>query len=189
MRDDRNASNSAAAVGGGAAHDRRDKAIKVAGHELKRFLVMFLYLWVLFGLFVLYETVVLRERGVHFAPHGFAFFNALVLAKVMLIAEDLNLGGRLQPRPLIYPIVQESFLLTVLFIVVHVVEKVVIGLIHGEDLSASVPSIGGGGIEGLLCVAMILFVSLIPFFAFRRVSRELGPGRLRAMMLGGGDAS
>jgi hypothetical protein len=36
----------------------------------------------------------------------------------------------------------------------------------------------------VVCVAVILFVSLIPFFAFRNVDRELGPGQLNAMLFG-----
>ena len=165
-------------------HFRVQKAETVILRELKRFLVMFLYLWVLFGLFVLNEAVILRQHGIPLATHGFAVINALLLAKVMLVAEDFNLGARLQPRPLIYPILTEAFLLAVLFIGFHVVEEMVTGLIEGETLSASVPAIGGGGAMGLACVGLILFVSLIPFFAFRRVSREIGPERMRAMLLG-----
>ena len=167
-----------------AANSRAHKAKEVLVHEVKRFLVMFFYLWALLGLFVLNEKVTLREHGIHFAPHGFAFINALILAKVMLIAEDLNLGARLQPRPLIYPILTEALMLSVLFICFHVIEKMVVGLVAGETLAGSVPTIGGGGVIGLICVALILFISLLPYFAFRRVSRELGPGRMREMLLG-----
>lgn len=166
------------------AHPRVQKAKAAVVHEVKRFLVMFFYLWLLLGLFVLNEKVTLREHDIDFLPHGFALINALILAKVMLLAEDLNLGARLQPRPLIYPILTEALILSVLFIVFHVIERIVIGLVAGEAFSASVPSIGGGGLIGLVCVALILFVSLIPYFAFRRVSREIGPHRMREMLLG-----
>jgi hypothetical protein len=169
---------------GNAAHRRVDKAKEIAVHELRRFLIMFLYLWVLIGLFVVNEKVTLREHGIPFATHGFAVINALILAKVMLIAEDLDLGARLQPRPLINPIVTEALLLSVLFICFHFIEKTILGLIAGEDLARSVPAIGGGGLTGVVCIGLILFVSLIPFFAFRRVSREIGPERMREMMLG-----
>lgn len=161
-----------------------EKAKHVLEHEIKRYLIMFAYLWVLLGLFVLNEEVSLQEHRIPFAPHGFAVINAAILAKVMLIAEDLNLGARLQPRPLIYPIVTEALLLTVLFIVFHILEHVVVGLFKHESLQASIPSIGGGGFKGLVCVGLILFFSLIPFFAFRRVAREIGPENMRAMMLG-----
>jgi len=84
----------------------------------------------------------------------------------MLVAEDLDLGRWLRGRPLIYPILYESLLLTALFICFHVIEHIVIGRFKGEALAASVPHIGGGGLTGLACVAAILFVALIPFFAF-----------------------
>ena len=159
---------------------------KWAAEEFRRFIVLFLYLWVLFGLFVLNERIVLRQEGINFAAQGFAVINALVLAKVMLIAEDLNLGHWLNRRPLIYPILHDSLLFTVLFISFHVLEHVVIGLVHGETLAGSVPAIGGGGFAGLLCAAVICFVSLIPFFAFRNLGRVLGTDRLNALLFGTG---
>jgi len=97
---------------------------------------------------------------------------------------ETALGAWWRGRPLIYPIVTNSLLLSVLFICFHVIEKVVIGLVNGESLAQSVPAIGGGGFVPILCVALILFVSLIPFFAFRFVSRELGADRLNAMLFG-----
>ena len=48
---------------------------------------MFLYLWVLFGLFVLNERIILGQRGISLPLQGFAVLNALILAKVMLIAD------------------------------------------------------------------------------------------------------
>ena len=153
-------------------------------NELKRFVVLFLYLWLLFGLFVLNERIILREHGINFAAQGFAVFNALVLAKVMLVAEDLNLGRWLDRRPLIYPILHDASLFTALFIIFHVAEELVIGLIKGESVRSSVPAIGGGGVAGLLCVAVISFVALIPYFTVRNLSRALGVGRLQALLFG-----
>jgi hypothetical protein len=94
----------------------------------------------------------------------------------MLLTEGLNLARWVRRRPLIYPILFESLLLAVLFICFHVAEHVVVGLFEGEEAVAeSIPAIGGGGFAGVVCVAVILFVALIPFFALRNVSRELGP--------------
>lgn len=171
------------------AEARIQKLVKWAGGEMRRFLVLFLYLWLLFGLFVLDKRIILHQQGIDFAANGFALFNALVLAKVMLIAENLNLGRWLHRRPLIYPILHDAILFTVLFIVFHVLEEVVIGLFHGETVAENIPAIGGGGIGGLLCVAVICFVSLIPFFAFTNFSRVLGPERLNAILFGTGDSA
>jgi hypothetical protein len=102
----------------------------------------------------------------------------------MLVTEDLNLGRWMRRRPLIYPILFESLLLTVMFICFHVAEHLVVGLFERETVAASIPAVGGGGLAGAVCVAVILFVALVPFFAFRNVSRELGPGQLNAMLFG-----
>ena len=152
--------------------------------EVRRFMVMFLYLWILFGLFALYQRILLRQEGLDFTAQGFAIINTLVLAKVMLIAEDLKIGRWVDSRRLIYPILGESFIFTVVFICFHIVEHVVVGLFKRESIAASIPALGGGGLAGLVSVGLILFVSLIPFFAFRHLSRELGADRLNAMLFG-----
>lgn len=153
-----------------------------AVEEFRRFVVLFLYLWLMFGLFALQERIVLKEQGINFTAQGFALVNALVLAKVMLVAENLNFGRWLNRRPLIYPILHDAFLFAVLFIVFHVVESLVIGLVHGEAVRASIPLIGGGGLAGLLCVAVILFAALIPYFAVKNLNLALGPGRLKELL-------
>jgi hypothetical protein len=153
--------------------------------EWKRFLLMALYLWVIFGLFALYQNILLRQHGIDYEMHGFALFNALVLGKVMLVAENMRLARWLPRRPLIYRILFEGFLFSMLFTAFHVLEKLITGLVQGKEAAESVPAIGGGGVPGLASVALILFVMLIPFFAFRNVSRELGRNRLEAMVFGG----
>ena len=74
----------------GHGHNLKERAID----EVKHFAILFVYLWILFGLFVLNERIVLQQHRIDFAAQGFAVINALVLAKVMLIAQDLNLGRR-----------------------------------------------------------------------------------------------
>jgi hypothetical protein len=183
MREDPARMERQPSVAGSHSHHRqalRERAVE----EVKRFLVMFLYIYLWAVLFEVHQWVILRQVGHGVITLGFAFFNALVLAKVMLIAEDLKLGRWLRPEPLIYPILGECLIFSVVFIVFHVVEHMVIGFFKGETVAASVPVIGGGGIAGLLSVALIYFVALVPYFGFRHVSRELGEGRLKAILFG-----
>lgn len=156
--------------------------------EGRHFLVLFLYLWVLFGLFVLNERIALKQHGIDFIAHGFAVFNAFILAKVMLIAQHLNLSRWLNRRPLIYPIIHDSLLFGAIFIVFHLVEQLIVSAVRGTS-SAGLQSIGGGGIGGLICVSVIFFFTLIPFFAFSNLSRALGPGRMEALLFGPGAES
>ena len=162
----------------GRWHAIRKRAID----EAKRFYVIAVYIWIWFALFNLYEQIIDRQSGINYVSQGFALFNALVLAKVMLVAEDLKVGRWWRAQPLVYPILTESFTFAGVFIVFHIVESIVVGVIKGESVAASIPVIGGGGIAGLLSVAMLYFVALIPFFAFRNIGREIGQNRLNAML-------
>jgi hypothetical protein len=51
---------------------------------------MSFYLFVVFSLFVVYKSVILAEQHISFVLHGFALINALALAKVMLVAQELH---------------------------------------------------------------------------------------------------
>ncbi|HEY1885556.1 MAG TPA: hypothetical protein VGG86_05820 [Roseiarcus sp.] len=171
----------AGAATGPNAHASKSLTAKAAD-EFRKFLVLFFYLWVLFGVFVLNQGVVLREHGFDFTLQGFAFINALVFAKVMMLFEVFDPGRRLRKRPLIYPILYETLLLTVLFLVAHVLEKTIEGVLRGKTMAESLPLIGGGGLLGLLSATAILFVALIPFFGLRNLSLAMGEGRLWAVI-------
>jgi len=150
--------------------------------EFRRFLMMFVYLWIVFGLFVLNEAVILGKTNVSFLAQGFAFINAAILAKVMLIAEDLKLGRRFSHRPMIFPIAYKASLFAIVFVVFHALEETVVGMFGGKSAAASVPTIGGGTWLGIACVWGIVAISLLPFFALREISQILGEGRLWALM-------
>ena len=171
----------AIAAAGAGAHPARSLKAKAA-EEFRRFFLLFFYLWILFGVFVLNEGVALREHGFNFAMQGFAFINALVFAKVMMLFEVFDPGRWLRKRPLIYPILYETLLLTVLFLVAHVLERTIEGLVRGKTVADSMPAIGGGGLTGLLSITAILFIALVPFFGLRNLSLAMGEGRLWAVI-------
>ncbi|MGC2200926.1 MAG: hypothetical protein WA633_12380 [Stellaceae bacterium] len=154
--------------------------------ELKKFLGMAVYLWVMFGLMALHASVVLAERHISYKFYGFAIVNSLILAKVMLIAEDLHLGDNFKERPLVYPILFKAFLFAIVFICFDVAEEVLVGLIRGKTIAQSIPDVGGGSPSGVFFVAIILSVGLIPFFAFREIGRVIGERELRALLFTSG---
>jgi hypothetical protein len=161
-------------TGGDRLHRLAEKGID----EFRRFLVMFVYLWVVFGLFVLNESVVLGERHIGFTSQGFALINAAIMGKVMLIAEDLRLGRRFDHLPLIVPVAHKSGLFAAVFIAFHALERVLVGTFAGKTIAESMPQIGGGTWQGLLTVWAIMSVSLLPFFALRELGQVIGEGRL-----------
>lgn len=150
--------------------------------EMRRFLVMFVYLYVVFGLFVLNESLVLSERNLSFAPQGFALINAAVMAKVMLIAEHFRIGRRFDHLPLIWPVAYKAGLFALVFMLFHAVERIGLGMVAGNSFAASMPHIGGVTWEGKLTVWAIMTISLLPFFALREIGQILGEGKLWRLM-------
>jgi len=149
-----------------------------AYHELKEFFLIALYLWVVFGLFVLYKSVLLAEEHVSLALHGFAVINALAFGKIILIARAFHLGERLDDAPLIYPTLLKSALFTVLLACCKILEDAAVGHFRGLSFQQSIADIGGGTWKSILTLTMLLFVMLIPFFAMGELQRVFGEGKL-----------
>jgi hypothetical protein len=142
---------------------------------------MFLYLWILFALFSYHKAVVLSQYTVPYKPFGVAFINAFILVKVMLVGDKLNVF-KLRGRPLAYPILQKSITLAIIFVLFSFAEAVVTGLWKGKQLAECVPKFGGGSAVEIIVVGLILTVALIPFFAFRELSRALGGSGLGGLL-------
>jgi hypothetical protein len=152
-------------------------------HNFREFVAMFLYLWLLFGLFSWHEAIVLAKHHIDYKPFGLAFVNAFVLAKVMLVAEELRVGTRFRKSAPVFPVLHKSLLFAIIFICFNVAEEIVIGLWKGHTVAESIPKIGGGSPLGLVIASLIITVALIPFFAFRELSRVMGKGVLEALFL------
>jgi hypothetical protein len=169
-----------------AAEPTRDKPSLRARllEELKSFLIIFSYLWLVFLVFLVHEWTVLASHQIGFRFYGLAVVNALVLSKIMLIAEVLHFADRLKDKPLIYPITFKSVAFSVLLVVAYIVEEIAVGLFRGKTMAESFPEIGGGGVVGVLTTGAIMCVALVPFFSFREIARAIGEAEFRAMMLG-----
>jgi hypothetical protein len=142
--------------------------------EFKRFIVIFLYLWVVFGLLSIHKSLVLSQSHLDYPEHAFAIINALVFAKVLLVGEHFNLGTRFKDKPLLYPILHKCLVFTVVLLCFHIVESVLVGVWHGNTIADSFPSIFGGNLKGILSVGVVCFVVLLPFFGFREIGRVIG---------------
>jgi hypothetical protein len=147
--------------------------------QMKEFLFIALYLWLVFGLLVMYKSVILGEYQIDFAFHGLALINALALGKVMLVAKDLHLGRRFDNAPLVYPTLVNSAIFTVVLACFKLLEDAAVGLYRGKSLVESIASLGGGTLRALLTLTLLLFVVLIPFIAFGELQRVLGEGKLK----------
>jgi hypothetical protein len=153
--------------------------------EAKSFSVMVGYAWVLFSLFDLHRWMVLRQYHIGHdlgLRVGLDLINAVVLGKVVFTAEALHIAERLKDRPLVQPILYKSAVFSLVLICFQIVEEVLMGKFHGKTISQSIPPLGGGGVEGFVLWGMLCFISLIPLFTFREISRVLGQKELYSLL-------
>src|SRR6202047_5694285 len=152
--------------------------------ETRELFGIFIYLWVLLSLFSLHKALVLNDESLIY-HQGFALINALALAKDVLVAEFFHVGDNLKNRTLIYPIMFKSAVFGAILLCFHMSEEPLLGVLHGKPLSQSIPDIGGGTLQGILMVGIIMFVVLTPFFAFRELGRAIGTEQLHSLLFGG----
>ncbi len=166
-------------------HAVKEKALV----EVKEFSVIVGYLWVLFSLFELHKWMILRQHNLASAlgfKLGVNLINAVVLGKIIFVAEAFRAGEHFRNKPLIYPILYKSAVFSIILICFHIVEEMIVAIFHGKTIAESIPEMGGGGLEGILIVGVIMFVVLIPFFALREIGRVVGEKELKSLMFGRG---
>jgi hypothetical protein len=154
--------------------------------EFKKFMAIFLYLWIVFALLSVHETVIRAQHGLDYEAHTLAVINAFVFAKVLLVGEHFRLGTRFKRRPLIYPVLYKCLVFAVLLTSFHIVERIIVGAIGGKTLSEGLADIGGRTLVSIVSISTLAFVMLIPFFAFRELGRLIGEKELRSLFLGRG---
>lgn len=156
-----------------------------ARHELREFLIISFYLWVVLGVMLLYKSIVLDTE--HLTSHitvwekGFALINALALGKVVLIARAFHLGESYDDAPLIYPTLLKSALFSIVLACFKILEEAAIGYFHHKTFQQSIGDLGGGTLQGILALTVVVFVVLIPFFGYTELQRVLGEGKLQSL--------
>jgi hypothetical protein len=159
------------------ASDQLNRIREKGVTEARRLFWIFAYLWVLLALFALHKAVILNEPNL-FYHQGFEVINALLLAKIMFVAEAFQVADHLKHKPLIYPIVYKSAVFSVILISFHIFEEVLPGMWHGKTAAQSMADLTGGNLKGILIFGVIGFVVLMPFFALREIGRDIGDNKL-----------
>ena len=133
---------------------------------------------IFFGVFTTYRRLLLAHYGISYEDYGISVIRALVLGKVVLVAEALRLGRRFDEKPLIVPTLYKTFLFTVCVAVFDIAEAVVRGLIGGLGPMGAVDEVMSRFNYEWLSRALVIFFAFIPFFAVRELRRVLGEGAI-----------
>jgi VIT1/CCC1 family predicted Fe2+/Mn2+ transporter len=78
----------------------------------------------------------------------------------------------------------KAAIFSVILLIFHVIEETAIGVWRGKTVADATPTIGDGSLQAILLAAAMIFIGLIPFFAFVELERVLGAEELRTLMFG-----
>ena len=143
-------------------------------HELTRYWLIALYMTIFFGAFANYRRLLLAHHGISYEDYGIAVIRALVLAKVVLVAETLRLGRGYEEKPLIVPTLYKTFLFTVCVAVFDIAEGLVRGFMGGLGSMGAVDDVVSRFNYEWLSRALVIFFAFHPFFSVGELRRVLG---------------
>lgn len=122
----------------------------------------------------LHELIILSQHQINYVAHGLAVVNALVFAKVMLVAQDFHLSHRLHDKPLVYAVIFKSILFAFALICFHIAEHILIGIWNGKPTAESISEVGANRLAGIVSLGIISTVALAPFFVLSELNRVFG---------------
>jgi hypothetical protein len=146
--------------------------------EFRRMVLLTLYLFALFGALTTYKRLILAEYEISFAEYGTSLISALVLAKAILIGAAFRIGSRFNDRPLIIPALYKTLCFSLLVLAVGVAERLIKGWWAGKSTLAVLEASQGTEKWEILARVVMLFLALIPLFAFWETHRVLGGNSL-----------
>jgi hypothetical protein len=147
-------------------------------NELREFLIITLFFTLVLGAFNIYRREILGEAGVSYYKLGISLVEAMILAKIVLIGEALNLKLVDAARRSIFEVaVMRSILFAVLVALFTILERVADGLIHRMDWTGIARLIVEHGLNEIVARVIMMFAAFLPFFAFWELRRRLGPRR------------
>jgi len=153
-----------------------------AVEELRTFWVIFVYLAFMLSAFLSYRRLVLHEFGVSYLHYGFAFLEAAIVAKVILLGRVLGLGRRAErDYPLIFTVLCKAILYAAFLGLFTVLEHLVEGLVHHESWHTVAQRLASVGRDEFLARTLMVLVAFVPLFAVDEAVRVLGDGNLYAL--------
>jgi hypothetical protein len=155
---------------------------------LKTYWVNVLYITLFFSVFTDYRRLILAHYQIPYKEYGISVIKALILAKVILIAEHFHLGAGLEKKPLIYPTMYKSFLFTICVAILSIIEALIRGFLRSEGFTGVQSMFMKCFTYEWFATILVAFVAFIPFFAIKELGRVLGSGKITELFFRKGQA-
>lgn len=165
-------------------HNKKVNLKERAQHELRAYVVITVYAWTILNLLRLHEALLADSYHFGLQAHGLTIVTALILGKVVLIAEALHFGERTARRAPGFAILIKSILFALAILLFHAAEHIVTALWHGEAFRAELLSIDMAQVRRSLIMSAIITIALMPYFLIKEIERRTGETDLLLMAVG-----
>jgi hypothetical protein len=150
--------------------------------ELRRLSITVIYIWVLLSVFTLHREIILANYHINYsAKFGFAFINAVILAKFMWLGEILHAGKKAAGKALLYSTLWNSAIFTALLMICHLLEETLVNFWHGHSFAASFSETVAEP-RAIFATMLLVFVVLIPFFFAKGLIEILGKDEIERLL-------
>ena len=158
------------------------------GQKLKRnlrdLIPVTLFFFIAFQLLALTQALMLKRYGIHVSTFFAATVMAMIVAKVVIIADHFAFVNRFPEKPLLYNVIWKTAIYFAASLGVRYVEN----LIHFWRESASFAEANHRLFREIIwphfvAVQIWLLILLFIYCAFRELVRALGRERIKAMFL------
>jgi len=145
-------------------HEEKPGWKKRSLDELRTLSITVMYIWVLLSVFTLHREIILANYHINYsAKFGFAFINAVILAKFMWLGEILHAEKKAAGKALLYSMLWNSALFTVILTAYHLLEEALVKVWHGQSFASSFSETVADP-KAVFATMLLMFVVLIPFF-------------------------
>lgn len=152
--------------------------------ELRKYAYLSAYLYICFGVLLLYKASILEAQNVHFLHFGIALAKALIIGKFILIGDAIKVGLRGPADVLLHRILWRSLALLIMLMIFSVLEEVIVGWFHGHSIAQSLVEYASRTWVELLAPELVMLLILIPLIAAVELQRAMGSGTLSDLMRG-----
>jgi hypothetical protein len=138
-----------------------------------------------FNIVAITTVLMLQERGMEFPPVVMATLLALVVGKVILVADHLPFINKFPDKPLVYNILWKTFIYWgVVFIVRYFEHFIPYFKTHGNAWEAHLHLVGDVQWRRFFAIQIWLLVLFIFYSVLFELVRALGKDRVRKMFFG-----
>jgi hypothetical protein len=164
-------------------HQEKPGWKKRALDELRNLSITVVYIWVLLSVFLLHREIILRSYHINYsAKLGFAFINAVILAKFMWLGDIMHAGTKAAGKALLYSTLWNAAVFSVILTVCRLLEDVLVQVWRGDSLAVSF-SKGVADPRDTFATMVLMFVVLIPFFFAKGLIKILGKDEIKRLLL------